>query len=169
MPERSGRTDLARSALEAARAGARGRAAKTRRVAGRAARPATTGGYTGARADPNDPALVGDLVRRLVADRGWQRTAASASVVSRWDQIVGSDIAAHAQPRSLIDGELIVVAESTTWATQLRLLSTQLLARITTDVGSGVVTRIRVHGPTAPSWRHGPRRVAGRGPRDTYG
>jgi predicted nucleic acid-binding Zn ribbon protein len=26
-----------------------------------------------------------------------------------------------------------------------------------------------VHGPTAPTWGRGPRRVAGRGPRDTYG
>jgi len=31
------------------------------------------------------------------------------------------------------------------------------------------VQRLRVHGPTAPDWRHGPLRVTGRGPRDTYG
>jgi predicted nucleic acid-binding Zn ribbon protein len=32
-----------------------------------------------------------------------------------------------------------------------------------------VVTRLRVQGPAAPSWVHGPRHVRGRGPRDTYG
>jgi predicted nucleic acid-binding Zn ribbon protein len=64
---------------------------------------------------------------------------------------------------------LVLVAESTAWATQLRLLAGRLQARLSAEVGSGVVTRIRVHGPSAPSWRRGPRRVAGRGPRDTYG
>ena len=44
-----------------------------------------------------------------------------------------------------------------------------LVARIDEQLGKGVVTAIRVHGPTGPGWRHGPRRVAGRGPRDTYG
>lgn len=108
-------------------------------------------------------------MRRLMADRGWERTASAAAVVGRWDQLVGADIAAHARPTSLVDGQLVLVAESTVWATQLRLLSGQLLARIAGEVGAGVVTRIRVHGPTAPSWQRGPRRVAGRGPRDTYG
>jgi predicted nucleic acid-binding Zn ribbon protein len=89
--------------------------------------------------------------------------------MGRWEQIVGADIASHAQPSSLRDGELVLVAESTAWATQLRLLAGRLQARLTAEVGSGVVTRIRVHGPSAPSWRRGPRRVAGRGPRDTYG
>jgi predicted nucleic acid-binding Zn ribbon protein len=109
------------------------------------------------------------LVRRLVADRGWTETAVSAGVLSRWDQIVGADIADHAAPQSLRDGELVLVAESTAWATQLRLLLPTIQARIAAEVGAGVVKRIRVHGPAAPSWRKGPRRVVGRGPRDTYG
>ena len=36
-------------------------------------------------------------------------------------------------------------------------------------VGGDVVTKLRVVGPTAPSWKKGPRTVRGRGPRDTYG
>ena len=32
-----------------------------------------------------------------------------------------------------------------------------------------VVSEIRFVGPTAPSWKKGPRSVPGRGPRDTYG
>jgi len=51
---------------------------------------------------------------------------------------------------------------------ELRRLS-GLLERIAAEVGPGVVTRVRVQGPTSPDWRHGPLRVTGRGPRDTYG
>ena len=70
---------------------------------------------------------------------------------------------------ALNDGELTVQAESTAWATQLRLLQRQILKKIADGVGNDVVRKIKVQGPAAPSWRHGPRHVSGRGPRDTYG
>jgi predicted nucleic acid-binding Zn ribbon protein len=91
-------------------------------------------------------------------------------VLGRWPQLVGPDIADHCTPVSLRDGELVLQAESTAWATQLRTLQRQLLARLGGAVGRDVVRRIRVVGPQGPSWRHGPRSVrGGRGPRDTYG
>lgn len=87
----------------------------------------------------------------------------------RWEAVVGEQIAAHATPTALNEGELTVAAESTAWATQLRLVQAQLLAKIAAAVGDGVVTSLKISGPTAPSWRKGPRHIAGRGPRDTYG
>ncbi len=94
---------------------------------------------------------------------------AGGAVFGRWAQLVGEEIAEHASPVSLREGELTVQATSTAWATQLRLLQRQLLGRISAGVGRGVVTRLRVQGPAAPTWRHGNRTVRGRGPRDTYG
>lgn len=93
----------------------------------------------------------------------------TAKLMGAWDVLVGPEVAAHCRPERLVDGELLLVAESTAWATQLRLLTRPLLRRIAAELGEGVVTRLQVHGPTAPSWRRGPRRVTGRGPRDTYG
>jgi predicted nucleic acid-binding Zn ribbon protein len=90
-------------------------------------------------------------------------------VFGRWATLVGDDVAAHCTPQTLTEGELLVVAESTAWATQLRLLAPQILAKLRASVGGDVVTRLRVVGPTAPSWKKGPRTVRGRGPRDTYG
>lgn len=94
----------------------------------------------------------------------------AGSVVGRWEALVGPELAAHCRPERLVDGELVLVAESTAWATQLRLLAPAVLARLATELGAGVVRSLRVHGPTAPDWQSGPRRVTGgRGPRDTYG
>ena len=73
------------------------------------------------------------------------------------------------RPVSFADGELTLQAESTTWATQTRLLLPQLHAAVGERVGKGVVRAIRVRGPQGPTWAAGPRRVKGRGPRDTYG
>jgi predicted nucleic acid-binding Zn ribbon protein len=166
--------DLGRSALAAARRYARGRgaagpAARAAGAAGRRVAGSRRGGYSGARPDDLDPQPLGELMRRLVTDRGWQSTVTSAAVAARWDCVVGAEIAARCRPESLRDGELVLAAESTAWATQLRLLVPKLMSRIAAELGPGVVTRIRVHGPTAPTWRRGPLRVNGRGPRDTYG
>ncbi len=61
-------------------------------------------------------------------------------------------------------------AESSAWATQLRRLSGMLLARLVSELGPTVVTKIFITGPTGPSWSHGGWSVRGaRGPRDTYG
>ena len=164
-------TDLGRAALETARAASR-RAPRPngRRVAGRrAGAEQRRGGYSGAGPDPRDPQPFGRLMRRLLNDRGWESTAATATVLAGWDRIVGPELAARCKPVSLRDGELTLAAESTAWAMQLKLMFPVLMTKIRAELGPDVVTKIRVHGPTAPTWGSGPRRIAGRGPRDTYG
>jgi predicted nucleic acid-binding Zn ribbon protein len=157
-------SDIARAALEAARAASASRPRPTaRRIAG----PRRT--WSGARPGADDPQPLGRLVDSLVTEQDWGRRTAVGSVFGRWDAIVGPDIAAHCRPETLTEGELLVVAESTAWATQLRLLAPSILAKLRAHGGGDVVTRLRVVGPTAPSWKKGPRSVRGRGPRDTYG
>lgn len=164
-------SDLAREALRAAQEAAKARGAVRRGVRGGAA-----GGqsrrrrrWSGPRADERDPQPLGRLAARIAADRGWAGRLAGGQVFGRWASLVGADVAEHTQPVALSDGELTVRADSTAWATQLRLLQRQLLAKIAAGVGDGVVKRLKVQGPAAPSWRHGPLHVPGRGPRDTYG
>ncbi len=155
--------DLARAALAQAKARARERGLSPRSGRGRPApRPGSAG-------DARDPVLFGAAIQRLVAERGWEGTASAGRVVGEWDSLVGVEIADHCRPASLLGGELVLVAESSAWATQLRLLAVTLIARLTAQVGPGVVTRVVVRGPAQPDWRRGPRRVQGRGPRDTYG
>lgn len=133
-------------------------------TAGRARRPRQAAGYSG-----RDPQGLGAVVNRMVADRGWRSPVAVGSVMSRWRELVGPEIASHCTPESFEGSDLRVRCDSTAWATQLRLLSATLLDRFRRELGDGVVTRIQVLGPSAPSWRKGPRHVRGRGPRDTYG
>lgn len=128
------------------------------------------GGYSGPHPDDTDPQLVGRVLAGYIETRGWQRPLNEARVFADWASIVGSDVAAHCVPTTLRDGELRVTAESSAWATQLRLLSSSLLARLASELGPQVVHRLHVVGPSAPSWKHGRFSVRGaRGPRDTYG
>ncbi|HKC28243.1 MAG TPA: DciA family protein [Jatrophihabitans sp.] len=168
-------TDPAQAAL----AGARGIAKSTRptnRDRARRIRRANLagrgkGGYSGAGPDPvRDPQLIGALLSDYVEERGWDRPLAEARVFADWPALVGPDVAAHCVPDSLRAGELRISAESTAWATQLRLLGRTLLARLVAELGPDVVTKLIITGPVGPSWKHGGRSVRGaRGPRDTYG
>jgi predicted nucleic acid-binding Zn ribbon protein len=92
-------------------------------------------------------------------------------VFGRWAEIVGPDLAAHTKPDTLADGELTVTADSTAWATQLRLLAAQLVRRLNAELGDGSVRRVKVRGPASGAPRRpGEWRVRGsRGPRDTFG
>ncbi|HEY7054507.1 MAG TPA: DUF721 family protein [Mycobacterium sp.] len=168
--------DLVRRTLEEARSAARAqgknvgqgrRSANTPRLAGRQKGGRRT--WSGPGPDARDPQLLGAATRNVAATRGWSGRVAEGTVLGAWRAVVGEQIAEHASPVALREGVLSVTAESTAWATQLRLMQTQLLAKIAAAVGDGVVAELRITGPTAPSWRKGPRRVAGRGPRDTYG
>ncbi|WP_225667846.1 MULTISPECIES: DciA family protein [unclassified Arthrobacter] len=120
--------------------------------------------YTG-----RDPEGLGNVFNRLLSERGWKSPVAVGSVLARWDELVGQEIALHCRPESFDGNTVLVRCDSTAWATQLRLISPMLIQRFDAELGSGVVTRISVLGPSSPNWRKGGRTVKGRGPRDTYG
>ncbi|MGQ0629916.1 MAG: DUF721 domain-containing protein [Sporichthyaceae bacterium] len=155
--------DLARAALTQAREEARRRSRGPRATAKSTAPRAPT-------APGGEPISVASVLESLVEQRGWQVPTAVGSVMDRWPEIVGAEIAAQTQPVSYDDAVLVVQASSTAWATQLRLLAPQILRRLNTEIGHGSVRRLDVRAPSGPSWRHGKLRISdGRGPRDTYG
>jgi predicted nucleic acid-binding Zn ribbon protein len=118
----------------------------------------------------DDPQALGAAIEGLLDAEGWNLAAATGALFGRWAHIVGPDLAGHTQPESLRDGELTVLADSTAWATQLRLLAAQLIHRLNVELGPGAVQRVKVRGPVAPPRKPGEWRVRGsRGPRDTYG
>ncbi|MFI0775627.1 DUF721 domain-containing protein [Streptomyces sp. NPDC021212] len=166
-PEPSG-VDLARVALRAAKeqARARGAAAQQKKQARRG------GLRSGARADGRDPLPLGAAINRLITERGWEAPAAVGGVMGRWPQMVGPEVAQHCEPQRYDEDArvLTVRCDSTAWATQLRLLAPQLVARLNADLGQGTVRLIKVLGPGGPPRRYGPLRSPGStGPGDTYG
>jgi predicted nucleic acid-binding Zn ribbon protein len=122
-----------------------------------------------AAADDRDPQPLGASVDRLVTERGWAANAAVGGVVARWPVVVGPELADHCVPERYADAVLTVRAESTAWATQLRLLAPMLVARLNAECGDGTVTQVKVLGPGGSAPNPGRLRVPGRGPRDTYG
>jgi predicted nucleic acid-binding Zn ribbon protein len=167
QPGQAGRAQLAREALLAARADAAARGNRPARPGGLAA--GTPAGPGGRRQRREDPEPLNAAINGLIDARGWRLAAAAGSVFGRWEQIVGPELAAHTRPDGFSGGELTVTADSTAWATQVRLIAAALVRRVNAELGDGAVKRVKVRGPAGPR-RPGQWRVRdSRGPRDTYG
>lgn len=115
-----------------------------------------------------DPLLIGETTQHLLAERGWSREVAVGGVVGRWPEIVGEIVAENCTPETFEDGRLVVRAHSSAWATNLRLVQSELMARLVEELGEGVVTEVTVLPPVGPSFAKGRYRVKGRGERDTW-
>lgn len=117
----------------------------------------------------SDPTSLGDALEDVITTRGWGTEVNVHLLLGRWAELVGPAVAEHSTPEAFRAGVVVVRTSSTNWAAQLRLMAPQLVARMNASLGDGTIRLVKVLGPEAPSWRHGPRTVKGRGPRDTYG
>lgn len=116
-----------------------------------------------------DPRALGDVLLRVVDDMGWIAELEQARIVVEWPEFAGEATAEHTEVIGISHGVLQVQCDSTTWATELRRLRGEMLTRLLKDYPDSEIRDLRFLAPGAPSWRHGPRSVPGRGPRDTYG
>jgi predicted nucleic acid-binding Zn ribbon protein len=116
-----------------------------------------------------DPRGIDAVLDNLTKKLGWNSPLAQADLLASWPLIAGEETAEHSTPAGIDEGVLTVQCDSTAWATQLRLMRTQLTTAIAVQYPDAGITSVRFEGPNAPSWKRGPRAIPGRGPRDTYG
>ena len=105
------------------------------------------GGYSGPGESSRDPKPLGGIVSALIRSRGWKEPVAVSSVLARWAELVGPEIAAHTRPISFENSIVEVQCDSTAWTTQLRLMHGHLIELFRRELGDGVVAQVRVLGP----------------------
>ena len=115
-----------------------------------------------------DPRSIGSIMRRAIDDRGWAPFLSRESVIERWAEIVGADVAAHTTPE-IDESQLTVRCDSSAWATNLRIMRQEILAELLVQFPDSGIDKISVVGAAFPNQIRGPRSVKWRGPRDTYG
>ena len=118
----------------------------------------------------SDPQPLSSVFNEIITNRDWRQGIAEGNLYSDWEKVVGEDIAQHTTPITLLEGKLTIQTSSTAWATQLRLISNDLLKTLQQSAPGVLVEELVVIGPHAPSWKRGLRTIRGaKGPRDTYG
>lgn len=116
-----------------------------------------------------DPRVLGNILEAAAKQMGWSADLEQARIFTDWPAFVGERTASHTELIGVKEGVLQVQCDSTAWATELRRLRAELLTRMMNEYPESSIRDIRFLAPGAPTWRHGPRTVQGRGPRDTYG
>ena len=140
MPEET--VDAAAQALARVRSAGSGRQRKSSTV------PASR--YSSSAADDRDPGLLGRALDDWAKRQGFTDRLAVTGLLNRWVDIVGPQVAEHvsvAEFRPADGGTVALVADSQSWALQMRYLKDQVLARISDELGPGLVARITISGP----------------------
>ena len=91
-------------------------------------------------------ASLDSIARRM----GAPKASSLAALFDGWSDVVGPAVAAHAQPRTLKKGTLIVAVDDPAWATELRFRGPEIIERCTAVAGPDVVAKIEVR--VVPPW-----------------
>ncbi|HYN36647.1 MAG TPA: DUF721 domain-containing protein [Actinomycetota bacterium] len=92
----------------------------------------------------DEPARIKDVLKGLGGHMGIKAPAETAALWSKWKDIVGESVAQHASPSSLREGVLRVRVDSSTWATEIGYLASEIRSRVNAALGSAAVTEVRV-------------------------
>ena len=95
-----------------------------------------------------DPKLIGDALNEFVDNVGWQQPKALANLHTKFESVVGAETAAHLVIERFENGELILRADSTSWATQLKYLAPVLLEKLQTAAPELSIQSVKVLSPT---------------------
>ncbi|MEW1911297.1 DciA family protein [Kitasatospora sp. NPDC085895] len=147
MTETSTGIDLARVALKAAREAACTQSADAPGGRSSTTRPTRR---TTVRTGGRDPIGLGAALAGLIAERAWDTPTAAGGILDQWTtiapELVGKVTPTHFNART---GRLDLQPTSPAYATQLRLLGRQLVARINGKAGQTLVRDLRVLAPGA--------------------
>jgi predicted nucleic acid-binding Zn ribbon protein len=89
-----------------------------------------------------EPRKIGEYLDETTRGMGVPKAGILAVVFSKWSELVGQEIASHAEPRALRDGVLTVVVDQPAWAAQLGYLAADLVAKIAVFTGSSEVEKV---------------------------
>ena len=84
------------------------------------------------------------MLADVLSSRGLAGRVDQAGVIPEWPQLVGPQIAAVTEPRSVTaNGTLFVAVTTNAWMTELSLLEPELLRSLNAKPGRAPIARIR--------------------------
>jgi predicted nucleic acid-binding Zn ribbon protein len=92
----------------------------------------------------DDPVPLVEALAAVRAELGLPAGDPLRALTDRWNDIVGTDIAAHAHLDSVRDRTLTVTADGPIWASQLRYLEDEIVTRAQAVVGADAIASVRI-------------------------
>jgi predicted nucleic acid-binding Zn ribbon protein len=91
-----------------------------------------------------EPAPLRGLLGPAASGYGLDDALAAGTLSKRWVEVVGPDVAAHAEPTSLREGVLRVRADSPVWAHEIGYLAAEIKRRANETLGRQAVSEVKV-------------------------
>jgi len=91
----------------------------------------------------NSPRPLRQGLERLLDGLGTPEIDAVTTLVERWPEVVGPELASLVRAVAVRGSELVVRVEDPAWASQIAWLESQLLERIADLVGPGRITAVK--------------------------
>ncbi|MDX1649848.1 MAG: DUF721 domain-containing protein [Myxococcota bacterium] len=95
------------------------------------------------RRERREPRRVGGTIGQVLRELGHRTDTPAMRLAVAWEEAVGPEVAAHAEPCALRGGVLEVRVDSSTRAQQLQLRQRTILEALARDVGEGAPTALR--------------------------
>ena len=89
------------------------------------------------------PQPVSRLIEGALRQFGLHERFTERSVLMKWGEVVGEDIAAHSRAVDLVDGVLILEADHGAWRQELTLLMPMIIKKFNQICGEGTVAEIQ--------------------------
>lgn len=86
---------------------------------------------------------LNDALGELVESLGIGKKLHEYEAVTRWEEIVGEQIAKVSAPTRIDKGALVVKVSNGPWRNELTLRKEEIISKINTTLGEGVVRDIR--------------------------
>jgi predicted nucleic acid-binding Zn ribbon protein len=90
-----------------------------------------------------DPVSISNSLDGVVRSLRGPSRSAVGGLFGRWDEAVGTQVAAHVKPVKLDEGVLVVEVDDPAWATQVKFLAPTITQRLA-EVAGVRVERIEV-------------------------
>jgi predicted nucleic acid-binding Zn ribbon protein len=88
---------------------------------------------------------LGESITEYLYGQGLEELQILAKIRVLWADVVGEQVAQHAQPESLRDGELWVTVDQPAWATELRFVANDIISKLDEQLASVSVSALKVH------------------------
>jgi predicted nucleic acid-binding Zn ribbon protein len=103
----------------------------------------------------SEPAPLRGLLGSAAAGYGLDDALSAGTLWKRWSEVVGPDVAAHAEPTSLRGGVLRIRADSPVWAHEIGYLAEEIKRRANETLGRVAVSEVKVwNAPGSPARAH---------------
>jgi hypothetical protein len=92
--------------------------------------------------EPDRAISIGSVIKQTLKNLGLGRGVERAKIFFLWEEIVGREIAQHARPEKLQGSELIIRVTSPSWASELSLLSEEILTKAARKMGGFYIKKL---------------------------